>query len=72
MNDLAEAFKNMTDGFENFREIVRRKNPSLYERWEAGGFLVSDNIVSMYPCASEVMDEFEDEDENEYEDEDEL
>ena len=59
----------MMNGYENFGRIVLATDPSLYERWKAGGFTVSSNLCSMYPCAHEVYNQLiedEDDDENTY------
>jgi hypothetical protein len=37
------------------KEEVRYKNPQFYERWKAGGFLIDEDIMCMYPCLSKVM-----------------
>lgn len=69
MNDLTEAYEQLSGAFESFREIVRSSDKHLYERWKAGGFIVSEDIMSMYPNITEVYealnDESEDEEENE-------
>lgn len=44
---------------------VKRIDKHLYERWKAGGFLVDDDIVSMYPNMSEVVESIDDDDEYE-------
>jgi hypothetical protein len=75
-NTLTEAFETMMNGYENFKRIVKEKDPSLYERWTSGGHMVSSDFISMYPCAEEVYnqlidDEDEDIEDDEEEDEDE-
>lgn len=77
MNELTEVYEQLTEAFESFRLLVKRTNPRLYERWKAGGFIVSDDIVSMYPNITEVYEQIQDEneendDEDETDDEDEL
>lgn len=43
--------------YDTLKRHIRGKNPHLYERWKAGGFLVDSSIVSMYPSLEEVMEE---------------
>jgi len=41
--------------------IIRCENQSLYERWKAYGLIVNDDIVSMGPSLSGVIEELENE-----------
>lgn len=57
------------DGFEAIKREVMRKDPLLYEQWKAGGYLVSSNVVSMYPNIEEVVEKLETLEEEDNEDE---
>lgn len=46
-------------GLEAIKSRVKKVDNYLYERWKAGGFLVDDAVVSMYPTISEVVEELE-------------
>lgn len=46
--------------FEDIKSEVKRRDPILYERWKAGGFLIDSNIISMYPNLEEVADQLGD------------
>lgn len=56
VKELNEIENQLFTAFNNLKRFVRLKNESLYERWKAGGFLVDNNIVSMYPNAEEVLE----------------
>ncbi len=66
MTDLQHKIDELLCLYSAVKEEIRRTDKSLYERWKAGGFLVDDDIVSMYPALAEVSDSLpEDEDEDE-------
>lgn len=65
MSELRADYDELMDLFLKFKKTVRRRNPHLYERWKAGGFLIDNDVVSMYPSLEEVFyqlepEEFED------------
>lgn len=76
MNDpvskISNQFENMSAkqiaevlavGFDLIKYRVQKVDKHLYERWKAGGFLVDDDIVSMYPNMSKVVESIDDDDE---------
>lgn len=70
---IQEQLETLMDAYNSIKSEVRRRNPHLYERWKAGGFLIDNDVLSMYPNLQEVVeylndDESEDEDEDEDED----
>ena len=62
MDELREAYDKMMSGFEEFKQVVRDKDPHLYEQWHAGGLAVSGDFISMYPSAEGVFEQLVDED----------
>ena len=46
--------------YEQLKGEIRSRDPHLYDCWKAGGFIVDDNIVSMYPNISEVVERLSD------------
>jgi hypothetical protein len=54
--DLVENFEKLLELFNSIKSEVRRRDKHLYEQWKAGGFLVDDNVVSMYPSLPEVIE----------------
>ena len=58
-SDLYDAYDRLMIAFQDFSNEVKGKDKQLYERWKAGGFIVSDNILSHYPSASEVYEALE-------------
>lgn len=61
MSELTEAYEQLSEAFEAFRHLVRCADKHLYERWKAGGFIVSEDIMSMYPNVTEVYESLNDE-----------
>lgn len=61
MNELTEAYEQLSEAFEAFRHLVQCTDKHLYERWKAGGFIVSEDIMSMYPNITEVYEALNDE-----------
>ena len=59
MNELREDFDKMMELYHFIKRQVRQKDKHLYERWKAGGFLVDNDIVSMYPDLTEVIEAIE-------------
>lgn len=53
---MQEIYEEMMERYEELKRWVRGKNPHLYERWKAGGFLVDEDILSMYPHLGKVME----------------
>jgi len=45
------------DLYDRIKREIRLKNPHFYERWKAGGFLVDNHVVSMYPVITEILDD---------------
>lgn len=56
---LREKMELVLDSYAAIKEEVRRKDPHLYERWKAGGFLVDGDIITNYPNLEQVVDEME-------------
>lgn len=54
---VEQAYDKMMILHEKFKEYVQKKNPHLYERWKAGGFMVDDGFISMYPDLKQVLQE---------------
>ena len=69
MNAFQEDFDKLMDLYQQIKQQIRQKDKHLYEQWKAGGFLVDNDIVSMYPDLTKVMETLCD-DEEEYEEED--
>ena len=70
MHDLEDDLGELCERFGRIKNEVRRRDPALYERWKAGGFLVDDDIYSMYPNVTEVVDQLLGSDEKEEEESD--
>lgn len=55
-SDLYRKYEKLIDLFEELKYELQRNHAHLYERWKLGGFIVSEDIVSMYPNLSETID----------------
>lgn len=65
-SDLQELYEQLMDLYADLKRDIRRKNPPFYERWKAGGFIVDEDIISMYPHLGqcpELQDDYEEEEE---------
>jgi hypothetical protein len=50
-NDLYNAGVKLEEAFEEFRRELQRQDKRAYERWKAGGYIVSTDVVTAYPTA---------------------
>lgn len=55
-------------GLDLIKSRVKKVDKHLYERWKAGGFLVDDNIVTMYPNVLEVVESIDNDDDDDDDD----
>jgi hypothetical protein len=58
--ELAQTINEFYCLFHEIKREVKQKNKVFYERWKAGGFLIDEDIVSMYPCLSDIIDLLDD------------
>lgn len=66
---MRKKLEALLDLYADLKEQIRRADAHLYERWKAGGFLVDDDIMSMYPSLSEVVDTLDGEEDEEEDEE---
>lgn len=70
MSELSEKYEQMMELYCELKQEIRMRDKYLYERWKAGGFLVDEDIMSIYPDIHEVVETLTSrEDEEEYEEE---
>ena len=55
-SELEQNLEDLMSLYCDIKHEVKMRNPLLYERWKAGGFLVDDDIYSMYPSLSKVVE----------------
>lgn len=60
---MDEKLEQLLDLYAEIKREVKKKDPYLYERWKAGGFLVDDDIYSNYPNIQEVVESLAEDDE---------
>jgi hypothetical protein len=63
--NIRQRFEELLEIYEELKREVKHRDPHEFERWKAGGFLVDDNIMSMYPHLGQVVDKLDVEDEDE-------
>lgn len=56
---LSELIDNVYADWDLIKRLIKEKDPLLYERWKAGGYLVDEDVLSMYPCLSQVLEKLE-------------
>lgn len=59
MSDLQKMIDELYCLYNDVKNEVRRKDKRFFERWKAGGFIIDEDILSMYPCLSVFVDEEE-------------
>lgn len=62
---VREMHNDLMENYESLKREIRRRDINQYERWKAGGYLIDENIVSMYPNLSEVVESVFPDDEEE-------
>ena len=70
--ELQGLFDTMVTSLEEAKRLVRQYDRHTYERWAAGGFLIDDSIMSMYPSLQRILEEMGEEEETSEEDEEEM
>jgi hypothetical protein len=60
MNDLQEQYNELMGLYCDIKADIKRKNKLLFERWKAGGFIIDEDIMSMYPNLGEVIEQLGD------------
>jgi hypothetical protein len=63
---MREKFEQMMELYADIKSEVRKRDKHLYERWKAGGFIVDDDILSMYPDLGKVVDQLSDDEKCRY------
>lgn len=71
-SELLEDINDCMHKFNTIKNEIRRDFPGLYERWKAGGFLVDEDIISMYPNMQNIYEYVELEEQLEEDEEDEV
>lgn len=57
--EILQFYEELCEAYTAIKRYVRLQDPYLLEQWKAGGFLVDDTILSMYPNLDEVMEKLE-------------
>lgn len=62
--DLQDNVCEFMDLYVLLKEKIRRMDLHLFARWKAGGFIVDENILSMYPHIGQVVEQLTEETED--------
>lgn len=54
--EVRDLFEDFMRDYKALKDFIKQSAPQEYERWKAGGFLVDDNTVSMYPAIGRAFD----------------
>lgn len=55
--EVTQSYEVMMKAYNAFKKLIRSKDKHLFERWKAGGYIIDDDIISMYPNATEVYEQ---------------
>jgi hypothetical protein len=67
LEELRDSLEQLQDAFGQFDQLLKSLDRNQWERWKAGGKSVSNEFVSMYPCAEECVPDEADVEEDESE-----
>lgn len=56
---LADKIDEFLCLYNEIKDEIRQKDKWFYERWKAGGFLVDEDIISMYPHIGQFVEDDE-------------
>lgn len=56
MSELREQYEQFIELYNELKNRIRREEPSQFNRWKAGGFIVDDDIMSMYPNIVTILE----------------
>ncbi len=48
-DDMENMVKNWIFDYRSIKEFIKDYDKDMFDKWAAGGFIVDDSIVSMYP-----------------------
>lgn len=69
MGQLRDKFDQMIELYEEIKREVKKRDRHEFESWKAGGFIIDEDILSMYPSLNKVIDKVDADEEDEEEDE---
>ncbi len=55
-DEMQSMFTDFISDYRSIKQFIKDYAPEEYQRWKAGGFLLDDDIVSMYPTIGPVFD----------------
>jgi hypothetical protein len=56
---MREKLEKLLDIFHEVKDELRKTEPSFYEKWKAGGFMVSNEFYSMYPNLQKLWEDLD-------------
>lgn len=59
--NLHDDINQLIELYQSVKRQIRQQDKHLFERWKAGGFLVDNDIISMYPNLQQIAETLEEE-----------
>lgn len=59
--NLSQKIDELYELYDEIKQEIKRQDKYFYERWKAGGFLIDNDIISMYPILNTFVDDEDDE-----------
>lgn len=56
MSDLEEKYNSFMELYNELKQEIRTRDKGQFERWKAGGYIVDDDIISMYPNIVTILE----------------
>lgn len=54
--EIQILFNNFMNDFKFIKDFIQDKDNHAYENWKAGGFIVDENVFSLYKDVAEAFD----------------
>jgi len=54
--ELQSLFEDFLKDFRYFKDFIKASNRAAYENWKAGGFLVDNDVISMYNTIEQAFE----------------
>ena len=60
MSELEQQIDELYSLYQGIKNEIRHLDKYLYERWKAGGYIIDEDIMSMYPNLSQCCEKLKD------------
>lgn len=59
--ELVEDYYQLMELYQDVKSEIKRRDKRLFERWKAGGFIIDEDILSMYPNLTQCIESLDEE-----------